>query len=38
MAADAVPGGAPTATAVSRVVIAVTVGNVLEWFDVLVHG
>jgi MFS transporter, MHS family, proline/betaine transporter len=39
MAADAVPGGArPQQPPLSRVVIAATVGNVLEWFGFLVHG
>ena len=31
-------GAAPPATTLRRVVIAATIGNVLEWFDFVVYG
>ena len=33
-----VMGGAPARPRLSGVIIAATIGNVLEWFDFLVYG
>jgi MFS transporter, MHS family, proline/betaine transporter len=39
MVTNAEPGGAtPPASTLLRVVIAATIGNVLEWFDFVIYG
>ena len=38
MATDTAISGAPPQTTLTRVVVAATIGNVLEWFDFVIYG